>query len=318
MALSKPIRDLEPVPKTTLKDRQGRSYVQFRATLRPRFGRVLFDLVLGYLFLAGSLWVAIQGSQRFPSLLLPLLLAAAVSTGFWIAYLHLFMHEAAHYNLAPSRRWNDLLSDLLICIWSGQNTASYRIIHWDHHRLLGTTRDTEHSYFNRLDLRFLLEALTGIAAFKVLLFRGQKRKTPKGLRDLLMPATAFLVNGLVLAALAGMGQWPFALAWILGLGVFFPFFGAVRQLLEHRKPGAAADFTRVPHGKFTRLFREGPLGSSLGAAGFTRHLLHHWDPQVSYTRLADMEGFLEGTSWGSRLKTAKTTYLRTFRELFQW
>lgn len=318
--MAKPLHDLEKIPKTSLKDRKGLSFLQFRKELKPHFKKVAFDLGLGYLFLGISLILPILLNQKFPSIFWWMVALSSLSIGFWIAYLHLFMHEAAHYNLAPSRRWNDLLSDLLICVWSGQSTAAYRAIHWDHHRFLGTTQDTEHSYFNALTPRFLLETLTGIAALKVLLFRVKKRKGPADPWARSMPWAAFLVNGAVLFALFSTGHWPFALAWGLGLAAFFPFFGALRQLLEHRQPGVlnGTDFSKVPHGKYTRMFKEGPLASFLGGAGFTRHLLHHWDPQISYTRLKDLEAFLTGTRWGQGVEMAKTTYRGAFLELFQW
>jgi fatty acid desaturase len=317
---AKPIHDLEKIPRTTLKDRDGLSLVQFRKDLRPHYGKVAFDLGLGYLFLGLSLLLPMQITGKVPALLWAMVLLCAFFVGFWIAYLHLFMHEAAHYNLAPSRKWNDLLSDLLICIWSGQNTSAYRVIHWDHHRFLGTTKDTEHSYFNALTPRFLLESLTGIAALKVLLFREAKLKRSISFRERSMPLAAFLTNGTIVLSLYSLGHWPFALAWIVGLVAFFPFFGAIRQLLEHRRPDAAlgTDFSKVRHEKYTRMFREGPFASFLGGAGFTRHLLHHWDPQISYTRLKDLEAFLAGTRWGPGIEAARTTYRETFRELFQW
>src|SRR5581483_5414078 len=131
--MAKPLHDLEKIPKTSLKDRKGRSLLQFRKDLMPHYGKVIFDLGLGYLFLGISLVLPILLGQKFPSILWGMVPLSGLSIGFSIAYLHLFMHEAAHYNLAPSRRWNDLLSNALICVWSGQNTAAYRVIHWDHH-----------------------------------------------------------------------------------------------------------------------------------------------------------------------------------------
>jgi hypothetical protein len=57
------------------------------------------------------------------------------------------------------------------------------------------------------------------------------------------------------------------------------------------------------------------LGSTLGGAGFDRHLLHHWDPQVSYTRLPELERFLLNTKASAAL-SAKESYISTFKRLF--
>ena len=83
---------------------------------------------------------------------------------------------------------------------------------------------------------------------------------------------------------------------MIGVGVFLPFFGALRQILEHRAPEAdgGVDYARTPHGAYTRIFHGGLFAKTFGGAGFDRHLLHHWEPQVSYTRLADLETYLRG------------------------
>jgi len=315
-----PLQDLETVEKTSLKDHAGLSFTDFRRGLSPRYTRVFLDLLLGYACLFLSLYVPFRLGLFFPRTLPLWVLMSGFSIGYWIAYLHLFMHEAAHYNIAPDRKWNDFLSNLFISSWSGQNTASYRAIHWDHHRFLGQPNDTEHSYFNALNLRFLLGSLTGFSALKVVLFRGKKLEKQRTLLDRLMPAAGLALNGLVVWALIRMNARPFALAWAMGIVLFFPFFGALRQLLEHRgeKADPRIDYSQVPHGKVSRMFKEGPLDSLLGAAGFTRHLLHHWDPQISYTRLAEVERFLKDTELGAGLSTARTTYLRTFFKLFEW
>jgi fatty acid desaturase len=234
-----------------------------------------------------------------------------------MAYLQLFLHEAAHFNLAASRAWNDRLANALIGSWVGTRIADYRAIHWQHHRLHGETTDTEHSYFSALNARFLLEGLTGLSALRVILFRRERLRAaparggtgPK----LSMLLAALALHGTIIGASATAGRWPLALAWLAGMGVFFPFFGALRQLLEHRA-GTASRIT--PHGRTTRMFHEGPFASTFGAAGFTRHLLHHWDSSVSYTNLAQVETFLSGCAAARPHLADKTTYLRAFRALY--
>lgn len=97
----------------------------------------------------------------------------------------------------------------------------------------------------------------------------------------------------------------------------FPLFGALRQLLEHRNEGIdpAIDFQTQDHGAYTRMF-SGPLSKTFGGAGFNRHLLHHWEPQVSYTNLPELEAFLEGTELRRVMASRRSTYFRTFRRLW--
>jgi hypothetical protein len=114
------------------------------------------------------------------------------------------------------------------------------------------------------------------------------------------------------------GHWTFLFIWCSGFGVFFPFFATIRQLLEHRDELAhhTTDFTKVPHGKISRLFVHTILSSSFGAAGFTRHMIHHWDPQLSYTQLGAAEAFLMNCEHTAPiLNTSRTSYLQTVKKL---
>lgn len=333
---------LDGVAKSALVDASGRSFAEVRKALRPRWGRVAFDVALGYAALAGTALLArhalahlgvspspasvLAASPSSLALLALTVLLAAVSFGYWMAYLQLFIHEAAHFNLAPGRKLNDLVANALVGVWVGAHIENYRAIHWEHHRLHGEPGDTEHSYFSALDARFLAETLLLVRAFRVVLFRKKKleaadggsakKKAPKDGRPMLLLGMA--THGALLGGLVLAGLWPVAIAWIMGMAMFFPFFGALRQLLEHRSTSARrdVDYATTPHGKATRMFREGLFASTFGGAGFTRHLLHHWEPAVSYTNLAEVERFLEGCEPTRALASAKTTYLRAFVALY--
>ena len=314
-----PLDDMEAIPKTSLSSRRRVPYMSFRKNLTPRYARVFFDILFGYVFLGAGVVVPIVLWRAHPPWVFPLCLVSALSTGYWIAYLLLFIHEAAHFNIAPAKKWNDFLSNLLIGSWAGQNTASYRTLHWDHHRFLGRINDTEHSYFDPLNLWFFVKTLSGIAAVQVLFFRRKHLKTQKTFLDKIMPLAGLALQGSIAGILFFLKAAPFAGAWAAGAFLFFPFFGALRQLLEHRgdKAKASFNYTQVPHGKHTRIFREGPIASTFGAAGFTRHLIHHWDPQISYTRLGEVETFLMETRLKQSLNAVKTTYRKTFFRLLE-
>jgi hypothetical protein len=45
-------------------------------------------------------------------------------------------------------------------------------------------------------------------------------------------------------------------------------------------------------------------------------LLHHWAPQISCTRLRELEAYLMDTAAAPALRERQTTYARTFRALF--
>jgi len=92
----------------------------------------------------------------------------------------------------------------------------------------------------------------------------------------------------------------------------------LRQLLEHRNEMAdkKTDYTIVAHGKITRIFNSNLFASMYGSAGFTRHLLHHLEPQISYTNLNQLELFLQETIIAPQLKKQKTSYLKALKILF--
>ena len=163
--------------RNQLCNKFGVSYRDFIGGLRPRYGIVFLDIAGAYLALALTLaivyWVQRSGGWSVLATII-----GSVSVGYWLAYLALFVHEGAHYSIAPDRRTNDLLTNLFAGALTGAIVQRNRIIHWQHHRELGTIRDTERTYFSALNLRFVLEALSGVKAVRVLLFRD--RQLPVG------------------------------------------------------------------------------------------------------------------------------------------
>jgi fatty acid desaturase len=311
---------LEDLSRRALSGDDGTTYLAFRSTLTPRWGRLWLAFGLGYVALVALMVGVVAVGGIVGAVVGGLLL------GFVIHYLVLFQHEAAHFNLAPTRAGNDRLCDVAIGLIVGESIASYRVTHLNHHRHLGTTKDTERSYFDSLDARWLAECLTGIRPVRVMLTRSRMAGADaspgggEGRSSFLSPTLigAALVNGAIVVGSFLLGWWPLSVAWILGVIVFWPLCNTGRQILEHRSFDAsrAVDYTVTDHGATNRLFGSGPLASTLGGAGFNRHLLHHWDPGVSCTRLADLEGFLDGTMARPVLDDARGTYLGTMRKLW--
>ena len=318
--------ELGTIRRDQLVSREGVSYRDFKRGLTPRYAQVWSEIAAGYVALA--LITQLLGAAHTA---LPLWLAlvaavpATVAYGYTVAYLHLFLHEAAHYNLLPGRRSNDRFANVFIGLLIGREVRDYRAAHFDHHRHLGTPRDTEYTYFDSLSLPFLLKSLTGVKLLEVV----RKRQ------DIAQPAepdapasTAHRYLGpwlwlgaachvAVLAIALVLGHWLVALSWTAGMALIFPFFAALRQVLEHRNEHASpdVDYQLEPHGAVNRLFGDGLLARTLGGAGFNRHLLHHWDPQVSYTRLPELERFLLETDMAELLRSRSTSYVETFRQL---
>jgi hypothetical protein len=167
--------------------------------------------------------------------------------------------------------------------------------------------------------------LTGIATLRIVAQRAAHRSahpeershTASTGRSVAVLLAAVALHGSIVVVGALSGHVELAGAWLLGVVSVFPTVNRVRQLLEHRDVEASRsiDYTAVPHGAFTRMFRPGPLTAVIGAAGFDRHALHHWDPGVSCTRLPDLDRFLMDTELRPTLEAARTTYTRAAFEL---
>ena len=235
------------------------------------------------------------------------------------------MHEAAHFNVASDKRKNDQLANIFIGLLIGMDVGFFRAMHLAHHKYLGTVKDPEKSYFDALTWRLIFESLTGIRALKVVTHRNKNIKLNYEedqsaeiiSKNNTMFFTATFLNVMLVVVFFALGYWQVSLAWLVGFGAVFPFFASLRNILEHRTEEAIAalNYNEVDQGASHRMFGDGMIARTLGPAGFNRHLLHHWDPQVSYTRLRDVEYFLQDTPLGPKLNKNRTTYLQTFSAL---
>ena len=241
--------------------------------------------------------------------------ATGVWCGYWLHALMLFGHEAAHDNIA--RSYNDTIANWTIWLPFGLTTARYRSTHWEHHLHLGDHEDTERSYHNCMHPWFLLQLVSGIYFMKMLVaYHGstaKKHALSKESGAIVALLRSLLFHLIIIGGLWFLDSVTTIIMWLLAASVFFPLFATVRQVLEHRQSTATCerDFTQEEHGPINRMFGTDFFSRYFGAAGFNRHLLHHWDPTVSYTRFDDMEKFMRQTPLQERLKTAKTTYKKT-------
>jgi fatty acid desaturase len=305
----------------------GTRFLDFVKTLEPNYMRVYRDIALGYGALALILAAVCVGQSLGISPII-LVFFGSVAVGYFGVFLGSFIHEGAHFNLAKNRDRNDALCDALISWLLGLNIKSYRIVHFEHHRSLGTTRDSEFSYFSPLNIMFFLERMLGISTIATLVSYAKKangkasaqtQAAPPKQRTTLKPIlVAVATHGAIVLGLAWFGFIWAAASWVLGIGIMLPLFASVRQLLEHRTDDARSDidYSKKDQGACTRLFGSGLLSSIYGSAGFNRHLLHHWEPQISYTRLADLESFLADTQMRAIMDRRRVTYSEAFVRFF--
>jgi fatty acid desaturase len=307
--------------RARLTGSDGRTYRQVRQELRPRWIVVWADLAATWAVLAGVVAVLVAAQDWPRATWIPLGLLGALLIGVLVHRIGLFVHEGSHGNVAPGR-FNDPVTNLAAGLVTMTEVGAYRPIHMQHHRAVGTTADTENTYFLRLDPRFLVRALTGVHVVDVIRNRSEVvMDTPSPSTS---PFSAVLVIGAGLhAALvigsAVAGWWLLAVAWTVGVVSAYPAVQSVRQLLEHRSDTAdgSVDYRRIDMGPMTRMFDHAALGLVLGGAGFNRHLLHHWDAGVSYTRLKELQTWLAGTDAGPLVSGRETTYAGSFRRLWR-
>lgn len=311
--------------RDTLQDESGLSYEMLKKSLKPHYGWVWAQISIAYLGLASIIIGVVVLHSSFSSWwqngLIGLL--AGVGIGYLIAFIALWLHEAAHYNLHGNRAWNDWLANVFVGPLLFLDVREYRQIHFAHHKHLGDITDTESSYFEPLNVRYFFESLTGIRVIRVLLSRInspviETKQVEKRYINRASSLGLVLHLGIVGGSLYSQ-QYSLAVAWSFGAFIFYPFFGALRPLLEHRKPGAdpTCDYSLQPHGEYTRVFKSGLFSNTFGGAGFNRHLIHHWDPGISCTCFAEVECFFEESELKDFYAARKTTYGKTFLTLLR-
>lgn len=311
-----------------VKDSHGVRLVDFVRELSPIYPRVYRDLTLGCAGLALSVGLTIALERAGFAPFFPALLGALL-IGFWFFYLVSFIHEGLHWNLTPTRRTNDRLTGAMIACMLGLSLEARRRQHFEHHRSLGTTRDTEMMYFYPLNLLALLKSATGFGAVRALFASVRRaarraaviRQTaPMSAEPGIYKAVAVgvVTHAAIVAVLLWLGTPWAAVAWVLAVFSVMPILNTIRQLLEHRHPGARldVDYRTVDQGACTRMFSDGWLDRAFGPAGGHQHLLHHWEGQVSYTRLGDLERFMLDTPLRAVIDRRRTTYAQALASLF--
>jgi|694.fasta_scaffold04457_26 fatty acid desaturase len=290
-----------------LNDQDRASYFTMRKQLTPRYLRTWTEIILQWLLLGASIAITkLVTDVTFWNVLIFAMLFSVL-----IHRLHLFLHEGSHYNLAPTKPLNDLLTNLLLGALVVTDVASYREQHVLHHRNLGLPTDPERSYQSRFDLKFVVRNLLGLSVLEIAVRRNMGFSKSK--KSWVIPTGITLhVAVVLLGALAGNFLLP--ISWIVAVACFFPLIAATRQLLEHRPVLGHNLETKFP---LTRIFRRGFFTFVFGAAGFDRHLLHHWDPGIPCSRLSEFERELEKAGLGQLLNARRTTYVKVAASVWQ-
>ncbi|NRA98176.1 MAG: fatty acid desaturase [Planctomycetes bacterium] len=303
----------------------GVTWLEVRRTLEPDFRIVRREIGAALAMLLGGhvlyTTISVARGGLAPVVAAPLL---ALWVGFWLLSILSFGHEATHFNIAANRRTNERLARWFLFPFLGMSVEGFRSTHWQHHMHLGDHHDTEVSYRECFDPAFLLKSAFGLQALQVRArysgSRGAGRpNAPVPTSQFRALAVSMTVHGLLVLVPLAVGAYGAALGWAVGAIVVFPALLAIRNVLEHRGWDADCnlDYREHEHGPVNRLFGTGIVARHFGAAGFNRHLLHHWDPGVSYTRFDDMQAFLMSTPFAEELERVRAGYIATARHMLR-
>lgn len=181
-------------------------------------------------------WFALAPSRLPLWLYLPLSLAACVihqrAMSEWI-------HEAAHYSLTRSRRWNDILGNAFSGIWFALPVGVYRASHTAHHRADGFfTGDDPETVFldvsSRREFRFALlrDLVGGTMVVQYRRFRAEQSQGGGGLGLRLVFASCLL--GLLVAMYA-IGRLDVIALYYGSLVTVYPLFNRLRTYVQHAR-----------------------------------------------------------------------------------
>lgn len=218
------------------------------------------------------------------------------------------MHECAHYHIFQKRNVNTFLGQWVLGPLFFTNFDSFRDRHWDHHRFLGSEKDTKDAYL--VNIRgwrvfvYFLTCLTGFEALKK--FLHQVKKPAEG-----VPAEGAAKGGmgwvirlgvfqfLLAASFLGcaylfhrdpkwaliVAMYAYAMNYLYSIMSVTIFVATLRAIAEHQITAAnvlvegRASLRNFNCTAFSRLV--------FGSYGFGEHLTHHEHPAIPYYHLQD-------------------------------
>jgi fatty acid desaturase len=239
--------------------------------------------------------------------------------------LAVLMHDAAHFRMLPSRRWNDFVGQWLCAFPIASNLYAYRNVHLRHHRYLLSDRDPDLSLSRPYPVtwtsfrRKLLRDATGVSSLVmrgyVTVDKGRARLAFGNLfRRRLNTTTVARRSAAVgaIAALFWLGYgWAFIGLWVLPLLTVYQVILRVRGILEHAAVPDAADGLRNAR---TIVSHNPALRFMLNPHHVAYHLEHHLYPAVPHYHLAALHRALaEDPRFAGAL--VETSYARALGDL---
>jgi fatty acid desaturase len=287
-----------------------------------RHGRVVFDMVLFWVAILGSLEAALYFHSWWVSVLVFLIIGCLQNA------LITWTHEASHCSLHRNRKINDWIADLFLAGPGGISVKQYRWHHVNHHKYLGDPEKEIElvawlclrggNLFAQIAKHLLGGAALAIVRRKQRFSQPDSPHRPPPPRSLPAWIGFIGVNGALFAMCALQGQWwLYFLLWVLPLFTIAMLISNFRTIVEHQASADVCDLGRVPMTNFTRMIETNPIERFLIApVGFYYHLEHHLYPSVPYHRLGELRRLLKKKGYFNDATIVKERgYLRTLWRL---
>ena len=311
----------------SVTNKSGVTYGEFRKTLHVNFFKVQLGIVCSFL----SLFVFLVIGNQTSNLLVLFLLTICLSlTQHRILNV---VHEGAHYLLSKSRKFNDIFCNFFAGWFVLCDVDQYRLTHIEHHRNLGSEFDPENAHMEKLDLTWLISLISGFNTVRRISIRNRARNnlgtrgTAKT-RHLFIPVLGILLHILILLLIYNLFGIQVLIVWFFSTFFLTPALGILRNLLEHKYVegvdseiwyqiiGRSRPDNLIPN-VTTRTFTKSMISRVYGSMGFTRHLLHHWDPSISFSKLDEVHRFFLQTPLEVNLRKVDSTFTSTFIHLWR-
>ena len=309
---------------SNIRNSNSIDYISFKKELSIKSYVILINIILPWVMICANVFLISQIQNLYLNLLM--IPISAFWMAFWVRAYLLHFHEIAHFNIHKNKKVNDIIGNVFFTPFFGMWIKQYRKHHWKHHNHLGTHADTEVSYHNPINLGEIISGLTGIYILKILfkyfLYFSKKNEESNYLKNIFLfisSVSLMIVTQIIISfILYNFFSIFLSISWLLGFFIFSPFLEKIRQTCEHRSFDSSKDidYTKIEHGPVTRLFGDDFFSKYFGAAGFNKHLLHHIDPEVSYTRFKELEDFLVKSDLSNLILSNRSSYLKTFKSLY--
>jgi fatty acid desaturase len=252
--------------------------------------------------------------QTFTFWLYPM---AVIVIGARMHALAILMHDATHYRFLKNRKWNDLISNMVIMYPLFTSIEKYRANHLRHHQHLNTMEDPDWVakltnrafHFPKTKASFLLTIGSYLTFYQGILDAlwflqrfGSSTKKETGSRVVhkALPICFYLVLFSFLS-LAGLWQ-SFILFWVFPYLTSFFMFQYIRSVAEHFGELAYEDDLSS-----TRTIITNPIEKFFIAPHqVSYHLEHHLYPGVPFYHLPELHRLLMGQK--QYRKNAHLTY----------